>query len=212
MNYTKTIREFCLQNKGELFDVSYMGEKYFEMVPYKTLLKILNRLEEENIVTCVSKGVYLIREEGRELDDAIIDRYISNGYGMYSGYTMFNDLEITEYQNDCVEIYTSRISNHSKRIGDYQLTRIDLPFTQQVVSMITLLDCIEKGPSIIDVSVIRLHEIIDNLAQEYTDLIFGLVVGVIPYHYSTTVTLKELLDRKGVANDCIKVFERHNKT
>ena len=37
----------------------------------------------------------------------------------------------------------------------------------------------------------------------------GLVVGIIPYHYSTTVTLRELLDRKGVENDCITVFERH---
>lgn len=32
MNYTRTIREFCLQNKGEIFDVSYMGDKYFEIV------------------------------------------------------------------------------------------------------------------------------------------------------------------------------------
>ncbi len=55
MNYTKTIREFCLQNKGEIFDVSYMGDKYFEMVPYKTLLKILNRLEEEGIVDRVNE-------------------------------------------------------------------------------------------------------------------------------------------------------------
>ncbi len=62
-NYTKTIREFCLQNKGDLFDVSYMKDKYFEMVPYKTLLKILNRLEEEKILTCVSKGVFLICKE-----------------------------------------------------------------------------------------------------------------------------------------------------
>ena len=75
--------------------------------------------------------------------------------------------------------------------------------------MITLLECIEKGPSIIDVSIIRLHETIDAFAQDYTDQIFGLVIGTIPYHYSTTVTLRELLDRKGVENDCITVFERH---
>lgn len=52
-----------MQNKGDLFDVSYMKDKYFEMVPYKTLLKILNRLEEEKILTCVSKGVFLICKE-----------------------------------------------------------------------------------------------------------------------------------------------------
>ena len=110
MNYTKTIREFCLQNKGDLFDVSYMKDKYFEMVPYKTLLKILNRLEEEKILTCVSKGVFLICKEGRSLEDAIEERYVEGGRGMFAGYSMFNDLEITDYYPDYNEIYRLRKS------------------------------------------------------------------------------------------------------
>ena len=197
MNYTKTIREFCLQNKGEIFDVSFMKDRYFEMVPYKTLLKILNRLEDENIVSCISKGVYLINEDGRDLDDAMIDCFISNGRGMYSGYTMFNNLEISDHHADFNEIYTNRLSVRFKTIGTYQLTKIDIPFTQPVVSMITLLDCIEKGFSIIDGSIIRLHEIIDSLLTEYTDAFFTLVIMTVPYHYSTVATLKELLDKKG---------------
>lgn len=195
MNYTKTIREFCLQDKGDIFDVSYMQDTYFEMIPYKTLLKILNRLEEEGIITCVAKGVYLIKEEGRNLEDAIIDHFIANGRGMYSGYTMFNDLEITEHQNEYIEIYTNRLNTRIKSIGDYQLTKIDIPFTQPVVSMITLLECIEKGHSLIDVSVIRLQKIINAMVQDYSDSIFLVVFSVIPYHYSTIATLKELLDK-----------------
>ena len=211
MNYTKTIREFCLQNKGDIFDVSYMKDAYFEMVPYKTLLKILNRLEDEGIISCVAKGVYLINEEGRELDDAIVEHFISNARGMYSGYTLMNDYEITDHHNEYIEIYTNRLNTHSKTIEGYQLTRIDIPFTPQVVSMITLLDLIEKGYSIIDVSVIRLNEIIGALATEYIDAIFTIVVKSIPYHYSTIVTLKELLDKKGIQNDSIRIYERYQK-
>ena len=48
MNYTKTIREFCLQNKGDLFDVSYMKDTYFEMVPYKTLVWLFLRIQKKN--------------------------------------------------------------------------------------------------------------------------------------------------------------------
>lgn len=40
MNYTKTIKEFCLQNKGNIFDVQCEMETRFTMVPYKTVLKI----------------------------------------------------------------------------------------------------------------------------------------------------------------------------
>ena len=209
MNYTKTIREFCLQNKGDLFDVSYMKDRYFEMVPYKTLLKILNRLEEEKILTCVSKGVFLICKEGRSLEDAIEERYVEGGRGMFAGYTMFNDLEITDYYPDYNEIYTNRLNVRFKTIGTYKLTKIDAPFTPKVVSMITLLDCIEKGHKIIDYIIFRLREIIDAMAQDYSEAVFMMVIQVAPYHYSTIVTLKEILDTKGIENDCLRIFERY---
>lgn len=64
MNYSKTIREYCLQNKRNVFDVSYEMITHFDMVPYKTLLKILNRLEEEGIIEKYSKGLYIIVNDG----------------------------------------------------------------------------------------------------------------------------------------------------
>ena len=209
MNYTKTIREFCLQNKGDLFDVSYMKDRYFAMVPYKTLLKILNRLEEEKILTCVSKGVFLICKEGLSLDEAIVERYVADGRGMFAGYSMFNDLEITDYYPDYNEIYTNRLNVQFKTIGTYKLTKIDIPFDPQVVSMITLLDCIEKGHTIIDYNIFRLREIIYEVAQDYSNAVFMMVIQAVPYHYSTIVTLKEILDKKGIENDCLKIFERY---
>ena len=30
-----------------------------------------------------------------------------------------------------------------------------------------------------------------------------------PYHCSTIVTLKELLDKKGIENNCMSIFKRH---
>ena len=211
MNYTKTIREFCLQNKGDLFDVSYMKDAYFEMVPYKTLLKILNRLEEEGIIACIGKGVYLIKKEGSDLDEAIFARYIANEHGMYGGYTLFKNLKIIDRQNKCVEIYTNRLRTRTKTIGNYQLTKIDILFTLPIISMIVLLECIEKGSSIKDASFIKLHEIMNAMVMDYSDTGLLVILDAIPYHYSTMVTLKELLDKKGIQNDCIGIFERQQK-
>ena len=42
----------------------------FSEVPYKTLLKILNRLEEEGLLSTVSKGVYFIGE--KPVDEELI--------------------------------------------------------------------------------------------------------------------------------------------
>ena len=45
-----------------MLEVANVKEKEFADIPYKTLLKILNRLEEEQVITSVSKGIYFIGE------------------------------------------------------------------------------------------------------------------------------------------------------
>ena len=57
MNYTKSIRKYCKNNNGAIFDVSKLKNAELAEVPYKTLLKILNRFEEEGLLSTVSKGV-----------------------------------------------------------------------------------------------------------------------------------------------------------
>ena len=89
MNYSKTIREYCLQNPGMIFDMSYEHKKHFEMVPYRTFCKILNRIEEEGIIRTYSKGIYIINAENME-EDPVIAFYASKGVGMVVGYYMYN--------------------------------------------------------------------------------------------------------------------------
>lgn len=60
MNYTKKVREYCGKRRKGLIDISVVRNDVFADIPYKTLLKIFNRLEEEGLVTTVSKGVYSI--------------------------------------------------------------------------------------------------------------------------------------------------------
>ena len=81
MNYTKLIREYCKSNNGAIFDVSKLKDTEFAEVPYKTLLKILNRLEEEGLLSPVSKGVYFIGEKLVD-EESIFDEYVDNGKGM----------------------------------------------------------------------------------------------------------------------------------
>lgn len=60
MNYAKQVREYCGKHSKELIDTSVVSNTVFADIPYKTLLKIFNRLEVEGIVKTVSKGVYSI--------------------------------------------------------------------------------------------------------------------------------------------------------
>ena len=85
MNYTKLVREYCKNNSGAIFDVSKLKDTEFTEVPYKTLLKILNRLEEECLLSAVSKGVYFIGEKPVD-EELIFDEYVDDGKGMFVVY------------------------------------------------------------------------------------------------------------------------------
>ena len=116
LNYTKTIRSYCQNNEGTIIDVAQIAEDYFAMVPYKTLLKILNRMRDEGILQPISKGVYLIRSEsGITPDEAIIKWYASDTRGMIAGHELFKALELEKDYNGPVEIYTRMIAPKTQR-------------------------------------------------------------------------------------------------
>ena len=64
------------------------------MVSYKTLLKTLNRLEEEKIITTYSKGIYQINYDEPLKEDPIISYYASEFKGVVVGYDLYNKFKI----------------------------------------------------------------------------------------------------------------------
>ena len=150
MNYTKILREYCLSNVGSIFDVSKINESHFSMIPYKTLLKILNRLEEEKLVKKVSKGVYYINERVLSLDEAIYEEYVEGGRGMFVGYKLYNQLGVSKHHDDIIEIYTNRLATKHKYIGNYIITQVDVPYNIDVCCLIQSLELIQNGYKIID--------------------------------------------------------------
>ena len=171
MNYTKTIRQFCKQNKGELFDAGKMAEDYFSMIPYKTLLKILNRLQAEGLLTPFSKGVYqIISDNQMDQGEAIKNTYLYHGRGMYAGYQMYNELGITSYNDSFIEIYTNKIYSKHKTIGNYKLTRVDVVYFDRVIQhIIQALELIENINNIKDKPTIMYEASINFLNKPTTD-------------------------------------------
>ena len=149
MNYTKTIREYCKTTPWKIFDVSYEMKDHFKMVPYKTLLKALNRLEEEGLLETISKGVYLIKT-GEPVEDPILAHYASEGRGIVVGYAMYNRYGITDHTEKPIRVYTNAMETETKNIGkEYVLMRLPIFFTDSVKNLIAALEILENGPEII---------------------------------------------------------------
>jgi len=206
VNYTKQVREYCNQHNSSLIDISIVRDSVFKDIPYKTLLKIFNRLEEEGIVHTVSKGLYCVGNKTVN-NKKIISQYASSGRGMFVGYGLFNSIGLTIYKDDKIEIYTNTIVSKQKTIGDFLLKRVDLEFTGEIVDLISLLEILDFGFSMHGADVLSYKRTTELLAQTYSDDNFKKMIKAVRYMYSTVLKLSELLARLNIENSCLEIHQ-----
>lgn len=212
MNYTKTLREFCIQNQGRLFDVQYEQNHRFSLIPYKTLLKILNRLEDEQIVSSIAKGVYIVNSDQQiDIDNSIKDYYVDHFSGMMVGKAMYNYYDIGDQDDDTIQIYTNKIVSKSKSINKYHLIKFSTYFYDEVVSLVTTLELIEKVSTIMDIDYIRYNEEKEYGANAYSDAIFKEIIKHHKYKYSTIATLDGLLSKLSIENNALNIYKENFK-
>lgn len=215
MNYTKTIRTFCQQNPGMILDSAELHSKYFELVPYKTFLKVLNRLRDEGILSPVSKGVWKIagdnQSNAEDVDD-IIANYASKYNGMVVGYAMYNELGITYHKEEQIEIYTNRIQTKHKTIRNYRLTKTEhLTFFKGEKDLITILELLENRSSIIDCDLKKFSTAIMDRVLSYSDVILRDIVKSIHYQYATIVSLERMLNNLGRTDvNCVETYKKYS--
>ena len=206
MNYTKFVRKYCKNNSGAFFDVSKLKDAEFSEVPYKTLLKILNRLEEEGLLSTISKGVYFIGEKPMD-EELIFDEYVDDGKGMFVGYQLFNDVGISNYVDCRIEIYTNNIKSKQKSVGQYFLKKVDLEFDDDIVDLVALLEIIDTGYSMKGCDFMAYKKTVDMLLKSYSDSGFEKIIKAIRYKYSTIKQLSKLLESNNIDNNCVDIFE-----
>jgi len=204
------VREYCKNNSGAIFDVSKLKDTEFAEVQYKTLLKILNRLEEEGLLSAVFKGVYFIGEKPVD-EELIFDEYVDDGKGMFVGYQLFNAVGISDYVDCKIEIYTNNIKSKQKSVGQYFLKKVDLEFDDDTVDLVALLEIIDSGHSMKGCDFMAYKKTVDMLLKTYSDSSFEKIIKAIRYEYSTIKQLSELLEANGIDNNCIDTFENTYK-
>lgn len=208
MTYTKQVREYCENHKGTIIDVSKVKDEKFAEIPYKTLLKILNRLEEEKIVTSVSKGVYSIGKLKSGNQPNVLKQYIGNGRGMVVGGILYQGMGLSSYHPLVTEIYTNAMTSEHKNIGRFHLTRVNLEFTDSIVNLIVLLELIRDGYNIKGSNFFTLNATIDDLLSCYSDNLFEKIISEIHYPYAMAHSLHKNLEEKHIPNNCLEIFEK----
>jgi len=121
MTYTKQVCEYCENHKGTVIDVSKVNDEEFAEIRFNSLLNILNRLEEEKIVTSVSKGVCFIGKLKSCNQPNVLKQHIGDGNGIVVDYMLHNSMDNSNYHSPISEIYTNDMSLVHKNIDNGEI-------------------------------------------------------------------------------------------
>ena len=125
---------------------------------------------------------------------------------MIVGYSLFNNIGLTDYQDEKIELYTNAITANQHTIGRISLKCVDLKFSNTIVDLISLLEIIDAGYDIIGCNYVAYIEIESLLCKSYNDALFEKIVKAIKYKYSTISRLSQLLDQYRIGNTCLEIF------
>lgn len=211
MNYTKSIREYCLNNQGTAFDMSYEHEHHFSEVPYRTFCKILNRLEEEGILKTYSKGIYLISSNGADIDP-VLSFYANDNTGVVIGYEMYNELGITNHNEKPIEVLTNAMETTTKNIGEnYRLILFKGYFDKFTKKLIKALEIIENNRKIIELNMFKMNKVLIMQLQYYKDEALENILKNRNYSLTTIKTLQDYLDNLEIENKVSEIAKEYFK-
>lgn len=208
--YTKMVREYINKNKGELFDSSYEHKKLFQLIPYKTYLKIIQRFVNENQMIRISKGIYAIPDEKGKYK-SVKTYYTQYFSGMVVGEEMYFRSNLTPYESSEILIYTNLLSVNTRNINEYKLKYIDLTFFKERVNIITALEIIENQYKIRDINIKMYAMLIELAVYSYSDKDFEQIIKKIDYQYSTIEKFEEYLKVKGKYGNPLDIFKKLEK-
>ena len=55
---TETLRKYCSEHKGEIFDVGFLHSKFFNHIGESSFRKFVSRIADEGLLVPVGKGIY----------------------------------------------------------------------------------------------------------------------------------------------------------
>ena len=119
-----------------IFASKLYKEKLYEYINETNFYKMLERMCKNKELLKISKGIYYkptITKYGMvsPTEKQIIETFTKNNTGMIIGYKMYNDLKLTTQVSKNIEILSSNLDNHLKRINHITIRKIELNYTNE---------------------------------------------------------------------------------
>ena len=188
-----------------IFANQFYNENIFDTITEEAFYKSLERMCKAGTLCKLSKGTYYRPKIGRygivpPSEQEIVETFTKNENGTIIGYQLYNQLNISTQVSKRIEILSSQINQQSKTIKNIHIKQYKLEYTEDVKSVIHMLEILKNFYSIEDLNYNAFTSYCEKFSRNYHDKTAQYVLKNIHHQKCTISFLREILDYYHVSN------------
>ena len=219
MNYSEIRKnELNKYSKNEIIFASklYKDTLYNQNVSEMAFYKLLERMHKNHEIEKLGKGIYYFPKNSKFgrvplSDDDIISMYTGNKKGMVVGYKLFNKLKLTTQISKKKVIYSSKVENDTKKIGNVEIKNVQVKYSKEYIKIIEMLEVLQSFYEIQDINYKEFFNYAKEFANTYNEETTDEVISKIKYKKSTISFLNNILNYFKIENNLDKYLSSLSK-
>lgn len=212
--YTRDIKHWIVSLKDEeIFLAKEAYIKYFSDIKEATFYQLLARLNNEEYIGKIAKGLYYKPnvDDYKKLpsDEKLLNFFTNkNKAGMIVGEKMFRAYNIISEDNKIYDVYTNLLEIKTMRkMSNLRIQNINVDFKDEGIrNIIELLELIEQIDNYENVNFEALYDFLKTHAKNYNEDDLFIVLTKKNYKKRNIATLKQILDYFNVDNSLGRVL------
>ncbi len=167
------IKEYCLANRGGVFDISYLAPKVFPNISHDNIRQVCRRLAKSGLLRPVAKGFYLIGESEKTDEERLIDYFLFDGsvrIGMLTGESLFYGLGLAK-KPEIITLRSSKAENE-ERILNIHVKKACTPYASgnlKTYELSVLMELLMNFNLLNKDNFLQYHKIRDSLVDSYSE-------------------------------------------
>ena len=188
-----------------IFASQFYRENMPGTITEESFYKTLERMCKTGTLCKLSKGTYYRPKLGRygivpPSEQEIVETFTQNKNGTIIGYRLYNQLNLTTQVPKRIEVLSSQLNQQSKTIRNIHITQHKLKYTEDVKSVIHMLEILKNFYSIEDINYAAFTSYCEKFSQHYCDEAAQYVLNTIRHQKCTISFLREILAFYHVSN------------
>lgn len=217
--YTRDIKQWISTLKEEeLILVKQAYEKNFTGMKEATFYQLLARLNEEQVIGKIAKGLYFKPKNNDCETLPSLDKLLSfftnkNRNGMIVGEKMLETYGILSSSSDVYCVYTNVIEIKTKRfISNLVIKNVDVDYKNEIIrktiEVLELIEIIDEYPN---ANVAAIKKMLEEFCSIYKEDILYKVLAAKTYKKRNIAALKTILDHYNVPNNLSRQLNTASK-